>query len=766
MADEPLHGFTHRRAPAHWYDGLPLGNGALGVMVWGDGAPLCLTLDHADLWDLRVDTSFTEHPDFNYAGLRRLISEGRYVEADEIFDDRFRRDNPLTPTKIHLGRAELELGEATSYECSLDLDQALVRGTIATASGSHELQAFVHKSRPVFCLRVTGAPEGANLRLRPLMETAPELAGLDHPPAQWQDRGDVRIMTQAVPDGPCYAVAWTRRGDDFFLSVEVADDAAAAAELASATLVAAVEFGFDALLVEHLAAWADFWARSAVILPEPRMEFLWAYGLYLLASSATRGHLPPGLQGVWAPDGEPSPWRGDYHADLNVQETFWPAGATGHLELLDSWCDFMLGIQPEVQAFTRRFFGTEGTFYLCSMMPRNALTSGWHTCQFAWTNTGWLAWLPWLRWRYSLDVAWLRDVGHPLVAECFRFYRANLEMGDDGCLHVPLSSSPEYKENSPGAWARDPNVDLALIRKTCDWLVEMEQALGIDELSADARRVHDTLAPYAITPLDQPLASGFSAQQILGLWPGQPLTESHRHPGHLMAIHPGMDLTIEGSDEDRQIIADSLTHFLELGQYRWAGHTYAQWISLAACVGRPGMAYDALRQFADRWIGANGLHFNRDFQATGATYFYGNRGYAPFTMESNNGVTMGICDMLLQGWNDRVRIFPAVPEHWRDVAFCGLVAEGAWVVSAARLEGQTQWVKIRARVARTLRVRDPFNTETIAISGATLTREGEDYVGALASGQEVVLARAGVAPDFDEATARIRLSDMRPFGLR
>ncbi|MCE5241186.1 glycoside hydrolase family 95 protein [bacterium] len=762
----PCRSFTHRAAPLHWHDGFPLGNGALGVMLWGDGAPLCLTLDHADLWDLRCNTDFLDHPDYTYAGLRRLVGEGRHEEAAAIFDERFRRDNPVTPTKVHIGRAELQFGAAERYECTLDLDRALAHGALATAQATHELEAFVHRERSVLCLKLTDAPPEAVLTVRPLSSLSPEMAELGYPDPCFADHGDARVMMQAIPEGSACAVAWAGRGDAHFLAVAVADTADTAAAQALASLREALAVGYDALRAEHVAGWQAFWSVSTVALPEPRMEFLWAYGLYLLASSARRGHLPPGLQGVWAPDGQPSPWRGDYHADMNVQETFWPAGATGHLELLDPWCDFMQDILPAVQAHTRRIFGTEGSFYLCSMHPRYVPTAGWYTVQYAWSNTGWLAWLVWLRWRYSLDAEWLRATGYPLVAECFRFYRANLEEGPDGRLHVPLSTSPEFKENSPAAWGPDPNIDLALIRRTCDWLIEMEQALGISDLTPDARRIHGALPPYALGKPEVPLASGFAAEKILALWPGQLLTESHRHPSHLMAIHPAMDLTIEGNDEERQIIADSLTHFLELGQYRWAGHTYAQWISLAACIGRRGMAYDALRQFADRWIGPNGLHFNRDFQRTGATMFTGDPASAPFTMESNNAVTMGICDMLLQGWNDRLRVFPAVPDQWPDVAFRNLVAEGAWQVSAVRLGGLTQWVLVRAGADRLLRLKDPFDGAEVEMAGARLERDGENCVGHLAAGQGVLLRRRGRKVHYAAAAARVRQGDLSPLGLR
>jgi len=75
------HRIVHRRAPREWHDGFPLGNGAVGAMLWGDGDPLCLTLDKSDLWDLRSDDAYLDHPDHSYAGLRRLVSEGRFDEA-------------------------------------------------------------------------------------------------------------------------------------------------------------------------------------------------------------------------------------------------------------------------------------------------------------------------------------------------------------------------------------------------------------------------------------------------------------------------------------------------------------------------------------------------------------------------------------------------------------------------------------------------------------------------------------------------------------
>jgi len=728
-------------------------------MFWGDGDPLALTLDKADLWDLRSNTDYLDQPDFTYRSLRRLVAEGRFPDVDEIFEQRQRLDNPVGPTKISIGRAELRLGETVAYECALDLSTATVQGLLVSPAGRHRLRAFVHREWNVVCLRVDGAPAAADLQLRTLADTNDALAPLGHPPPRVDTDGDIRVLTQQIPEGPAYAVAWNVRGPEYFIAIESEDTQEAAAAAARTTLEAARKAGFDDLHAGHVDAWRRFWAGSAVHPPEPRIEFLWYHSLYLLASATRRGSVPPGLQGLWPMDGVLPPWRGDYHADMNVQETFWPACASGHLDLLDSWCDLMRDSTPAAQDFTRRFFGTEGTFWPCCTLPRHTIVLCWHTVQFAWSHSGWLAWLVWLRWRHSMDPEWLADTGYPLVSEVFRFYRANLAEEADGRLHIPLSSSPEYRENKPEAWCKDPNIDIALVCRCCEWVIEMERALGRADLTPDAQGILQKLVPYHLTE-----------GGTLCLWADKPLDESHRHPSHLMAIHPAMDVTVDGTDRERDIIRASLDHYFSLGQYLWAGHTYAQLASMAAVVGRGELAYDCLLRFVEYWVGPNALHFNRDLREVGVSAYRGRD--RPFTMEANCAIGAGISDMLLQGWGDTLRVFPAVPEHWRDIGFRDLLAEGAFRASAVRRDGRTVWVHVRAQVSSLLRLRDPFGGAAFETQGPEVRREGNDLLAEFPAGEAITLRLAGDDMPWEPAEALkrarhlVQQSDVSRLGLR
>ena len=66
-------------------------------------------------------------------------------------------------------------------------------------------------------------------------------------------------------------------------------------------------------------------------------------------------------------------------------------------------------------------------------------------------------------------------------------------------------------------------------------------------------------------------------------------------------------------------------------------------------------------------------------------------------------------EMLLQSWHGTIRIFPAVSERWRDVSFENLRAEGGWIVSAKREQGQMTQVSITASKSGIAQILDPFN---------------------------------------------------------
>ena len=761
------HSIRYDQLPTQWAEGLPLGNGGLGAMCWSDGTCLRFTLDSAEAWDLREKSGGLDYSQLSYPKLRRWVEQGDFEAIDEAAKRMGPRD-PLRPTKVYLGRLNLNVAFDADSELNLHLADASVTGTLRREGRILALHAFVCKERDLFCLHLDPWPRGAEISLLPFHEASPGLAKLGHPPQEITERDGLKVAVQSILPDRFFALCWNPDGPDVFVSYAEGDHRDAVVASAFGTHPHRTGEVRDALVEAHRREWNDFWSTSSVSLPERDLEFLWHFGLYLLASCAREGRNPPGLQGLWAMDGREPPWQGDYHVDMNVQETFWSAPPANHLELMDVWLDFAYDILPAAEELTQVLFGTEGTFHPCSFLPeyRIQLGGGWHPVVFAWSHTGWLAHLAWLRWRYSMDTEWLSRRGYPIVRSTFRFYSANLEEEADGRLHIPLSSSPEYCGPEPEAWCKDPNIDIALIRKCCDWVLEMETALGVEDLSGRAREIHERLVEYHLVPFDHPASYVRSDVRkdpcVLGLWANKPLDYSHRHPSHLMAIHPAMDITVEGSEADRAIVEASVDQYLSLGQYCWGGHTYVQMASLGAVVGKADLAYDCLCSYRDRWILPNGLHYNREVGDRGTSHFARVpreriSEQAPFTINETCGVSCGISDMLVQGWGDCIRIFPAVPAAWRDLLFVDLLTEGAFTVSALMREGQVRWVRIGASVNRACSLRDPFGEAAFEVVGTDPEKEGSLLAWPMEAGQVVALFAEGYRrPDLEQEAEEIR----------
>ena len=109
-----------------WDEGLPLGNGFIGSIVYG-GSPLKITVDRTDLWDLRPNETTLESG-FNFENLKRLAKSGKaedWKEYCRLYDEIF-MGKPY-PSKITAGRIELNFfpaAEDISY--TLDIDTATV----------------------------------------------------------------------------------------------------------------------------------------------------------------------------------------------------------------------------------------------------------------------------------------------------------------------------------------------------------------------------------------------------------------------------------------------------------------------------------------------------------------------------------------------------------------------------------------------------------------------------------------------------------------
>ena len=137
----------------------------------------------------------------------------------------------------------------------------------------------------------------------------------------------------------------------------------------------ALESGSQTLHAQHRSWWQDYWNKSALTIPDSRLENLYYVEMYKLACN-TMGQTPVTTQGVWVTGGP------DYHLNLNLQQSYWPIYTSNHLELGDSLYDAFFEMLPRFQEFCRDFYGWDGAMALGSIAPNGAAVP----CTFQWSS--------------------------------------------------------------------------------------------------------------------------------------------------------------------------------------------------------------------------------------------------------------------------------------------------------------------------------------------------------------------------------------------
>lgn len=719
---------------ATWDEAIPLGNGALGVLMWGEGGTLRLSLDRGDLWDERPSRKFTAVKDrFTWAAMQRMVKENRMDEFSEVFDSNYDTQGP--PTKLPAGRVEVTLAAGQKLE-AFELQLGTAEG-VARCAGGHEIRALVdaaHLAAPVALVRIAG-PAVAGVRLR-----SPESVKLLGYPAPRLHAADgLQCLEQEAADGFGYAVCagWQRVDGETLLAVTVATsgEGPRPREVAETRVKAALQQGYDQILAAHVKWWQDFWNCSEVAIPEPEIMRHYLLVRYFLGAASRRGAPPMPLQGVWSADaGALPPWKGDYHNDLNTQMTYMSYQAAGHFDEGASFLDLLWNQLPAYRKFARDFYAAPGAAVPGVMSLAGQPLGGWGQYSLSPTMGAWNGHLFYLHWRYTGDERFLRERAYPWCAEIGQCLRGLLKPDASGALVLALSSSPEIFDNTRRAFLTpNSNYDIASMRMLFLALAEMAGALGKSGEAVDWTALADKLGPWYAR-----------ADGTLKLSADEDLPGSHRHLSNLMGMHPFNLLTVDGSASDRRTIDASLADWDRAGTKAWCGYSFAWMAALRARAGRAEEAVRMLDVFVKAFILRNGFHANGDQSKSGFSTFT----YRPFTLEGNFLAMHAVQEMLLQSWSPRpgqrdteiLRLFPAVPWRWHDAAFADLRAEGGHRVSAKRANHATTWFRITAGHTGLLRVRDNFGNRQPHWIHGQLVKQGDIYQASIRQG-EVIEAR-------------------------
>ncbi|MDX1934934.1 MAG: glycoside hydrolase family 95 protein [Capsulimonadales bacterium] len=750
-----------------FFESLPLGNGRLGAMVFGGVEEERIILNENSVWSGSPDDG--DRPEAHRAlpEIRRLLLENRHREAEALVNRTFtcqgkgsgHGNGANVPFGCYqvLGTLHLRFDHdaVRNYRRELDLREAVARVRYERNGVRFLREHFVSAPGEALVSRLTASQPGA-LSFSVTLDRPERF--LTVPSAK-----NELLMTGTLNDGRggrgvFYAARLrvvvrggrvTTEGNR--LRIENADEAvllfAAATDYQGFAgrrtrfpltaslndLDRAARRSYDALKTAHIRDYKTFFDRVALRLgkddtpppptdrrltafaagtPDPALAALYFnFGRYLLISSSRPGGLPANLQGLWAEEIQ-TPWNGDWHLDINVQMNYWPAPVCHLPEMQEPLHALIAHLVKPGERTAKAYYQSRGWVAHVITNPWGFTSPGEEASWGA--TTGGSAWLcQHLRthYEYTGDRKFLARV-YPILKGASLFYSDNLiEEPKHGWLVTGPSNSPEHAFVLPdGTRAHvclGPTIDMQQLRELFDNTVWAARLLNVDaalrdELTAKRRR----LAPNQVGPDGR-------LQEWL-----EPYADSephHRHVSHLYGLHPGHEITPEGTPE----LAEAARKSLETRGDAGTGWSLAWKINFHARLGNGDRAHKLFKMLLTP-TGARGFDMSGNGAGSSVNLFCF---HPPFQIDGNFGGCAGIAEMLLQSHPDGgerplIRLLPALPAAWPDGEVRGFRARGGVTVDIEWKNG----VLVTARLTPDPRTHGPANPGELRVRYRGVTK--------------------------------------------
>ena len=429
--------------------------------------------------------------------------------------------------------------------------------------------------------------------------------------------------------------------------------------------------------------------------PDPALAALYfQFGRHLIVSgSRADSQLPTNLQGIWA-DEYSTPWRGDFHSNINLQMNYWAAGSANLSECQLPLMRLLEGMAKEGEKTAKAYFNAPGWVAYHTQNPWFETAPSCLPAAAGPVSGAWLVQHVWDHYQFTQDKEFLRKY-YPLLRGASEFCAAVLVEDPRTKMLVTVpSSSPEnaFAYTAPdgarktGSLCAGSTYDMQIIRGLFKATAAAARVLGTD---ADfAKSILATSARLAPTKLN-------SAGRIMEWQEDYEETEiTHRHSSHLWGLYPGDEISantpelLEGARKSLDRRGDASTGWSMAWKANfWArlndGDRSAKLISMLIGRGAPNLFC---------------LH-------------------PPFQIDGNLGGCAAVAEMLVQSHDGTISLLPALPAAWKDGKVTGLRARGNFTVDLKWKDGKVTDYRITSPKSQNikLKINGTLKSETTTI---------------------------------------------------